>query len=106
MIDINDLITNGYGDIQITVTANDLMAFANHIIASLQNTIMLDRKEDEHKEQYLTRKEVMDLLKVGGTTLHNWKIKRWLVPVTVGRKVYYSTADVLALQRGDTISKA
>lgn len=97
MIDINDLITNGYGDIQITVTANDLMAFANHIIASLQNDTVSTETEDES----MTRQQVMDYLGVKSTTLWNWEKKKLLVPRKIGRKYYYSKADLIALQRGE-----
>lgn len=100
MININDLITNGYGDIQITVTANDLMVFANYIIASLQNNIEVAQVEAEEEEEYLTRKQMMEQYQVSKTTLHNWKIKGILVPVKVGRKVYYRKADVLAMLKG------
>ena len=101
MININDLINEGYGDIQIKVTLNELKAFADHLIAGQQVSKMPESEEEE----MMTRQQLMDYLKIKSTTLFNWKKKGILMPSTVGRKVFYLKSDILALQRGDVSAK-
>ena len=101
MINIHDLINEGYGDIQIKVTLNELKAFADHLIAGQQVSKMPESEEEE----MMTRQQVMDYLKIKSTTLFNWKKKGILMPSTVGRKVFYLKSDILALQRGDVSAK-
>lgn len=101
MVRINDLITEGYGDIQIKVTLNDLRAFADHIIASMQ----ISKQPEVKEEEVMTRQQVMDYLRIKPTTLFNWNRKGILVPSKIGRKVYYKKSDILTLQRGALSAK-
>lgn len=97
MINIYDLVTNGLGDVHITVTANDLIEFAHQIVAEIQKSSEPTKVEDE----MMTSQEVLDYLKIRPTTLWMWGKKNILKPHKVGRKCYYSKADILALQRGE-----
>ena len=101
MINIHDLITEGYGEIQIKVTLNELRAFADHLITGLQ----VSKIPESEEEEMMTRQQVMDYLRVKSTTLFNWKKKGILIPSTIGRKVFYQKSDILALQRGDVSVK-
>ncbi len=102
MIRINDLLSAGCRDIQITVTLNDLLAFADHILASIQ----MPKQPEVKEEELMTRQQVMEYLKIKPTTLFNWNKKGILVPSSkIGRKVYYKKSDILALQRGDLSAK-
>lgn len=46
------------------------------------------------KEEYLSRKEVADLLKVELSTLHNWCKKGKLKPYGIGNRVYFLRSDI------------
>lgn len=97
MINIYDLLKDGLGDVHLTVTANDLIEFAHQIVADIQKKSELTQAEDE----MMTKQQVMDYLKVKSTTLWVWDKKGILKPHKVGRKCYYSKAEILALQRSD-----
>lgn len=63
-------------------------------------------KEQEPKNLFpesdgtlLTKKEVMLGFKVSHTTLWKWEKKNYLVPVKVGKRVYYKREDILKLIR-------
>lgn len=45
-------------------------------------------------EQYLTRKEVADMLKIELSTLHNWCKKGKLKPYGIGNRVYFLRSDI------------
>ena len=97
MININDLLSNGYGGIQISVTLSDLQTFATTLLQGMQNT-PADTSEPE--DEFMTRQQVMDYLHIKSTTLHYWGKKDILNPIKIKRKCYYSKKDILALQRG------
>lgn len=46
------------------------------------------------KDQFLTRNETSNLLKVSLVTLNNWQKTKTLVPQKIGKRVLYSLADV------------
>ena len=47
------------------------------------------------KDEFLTRKEVSELLGVSLVTLHKWDKKGILKPSRIGRRVRYLKSDVL-----------
>ena len=97
MINIYDLLNEGYGDIQLKVTANDLKEFADHIIANIHK----DTPPTQVEEESMTRQQVMRYLGIKPTTLHIWTKKGLLKPTRIGRKIYYLKSDIMALQRGE-----
>lgn len=46
------------------------------------------------KEDYLTRKEVAEMLKIELSTLHNWCKKGKLKPYGLGNRVYFLRSDI------------
>lgn len=99
MTSLNELISLGYGDIQISLTLDDLLTFATTLLQGVQNlTTATSGPEDE----LMTRQQVMAYLNIKATTLHNWGKQGILTPMKINRKCYYSKNDILALQRGDT----
>jgi excisionase family DNA binding protein len=44
--------------------------------------------------EYLTRKEVAELLKVDISTVHNWTVKKKLIAYGIGGRVYYKRIEV------------
>lgn len=102
MININDLLSNGYGDIQISVTLSDLLTFATTLLQGMQNSTA---ETSEPEDELMTRQQVMAYLNIKGTTLHYWDKQGILNPIKIKRKCYYSKKDILALQWGDNNSK-
>lgn len=98
MININDLITEGYGDIQIKVTLNDLLTFANTLLQGVLNKPVTSSEPDD---ELMTRGQVMTYLGIKETTLYNWGKQGILTPTKINRKYYYNKSDILALQCGD-----
>ena len=45
----------------------------------------------------ITKKELLKLLDITKTTCWNWQNKGWLIPISIGAKVYYKRTDVNAL---------
>ncbi len=96
MNDILDLIHDGRSNIVIQVNGQDLLDFADAIIEKASDNAKKSL-EDKDVEKYLTKKEVMSLLKVCDTTLWIWNRDNYLKPVKIGRKVLYRKCDVDAL---------
>lgn len=48
----------------------------------------------ESEEQYLTRKELSQFLKVSLVTLHNWQKNGELTPYKIGNRVLYKKSEV------------
>lgn len=87
MISLNDLISNGYGDIHISVTLNDLLTFATTLLQGMQNSTA-DTSEPE--DELMTRQQVMAYLSIKETTLYCWAKQGILNPIKINRKCYYS----------------
>lgn len=47
-------------------------------------------------EDYLTRQEVAEMLKIDLSSLHNWTKKGKLKPYGIGGRVYYKRSDIEA----------
>lgn len=67
-----------------------------------KNNPLLESKESN----FLTRKEVSEMLKISLTTLCNWQKKQILIPLKIGKRVLYKSEDVeKALQKQESNSK-
>lgn len=66
---------------------------------SLQKEIANLKEHYQPKEpnEYLTREEVANFLKVSLTTLNDWRHKGLLIPQKAGTRVRYKRAEVEAL---------
>ena len=47
-----------------------------------------------NQDQFLTRKEVCQMLNVTTVTLDNWRKKEILIPLKIGKRVLYKMEDV------------
>ena len=54
-------------------------------------------EEHPHQQEYMTRKEVMALLKRCDSTMTKWAKRGYLVPCCVGGKYLYRKSDVMKL---------
>lgn len=51
--------------------------------------------QPKEPEEFMTRKEVADLLSVNLSTIHNWKKSGVLKAHSIGARVYYKRSEIL-----------
>ena len=88
-------ISKGNNHISLTLTEKGAIAFARELsecILAEKAAQTTDKQEDD--SALLTKQEVMDRLDVSCTTLWLWEKKNYLMPVKIGRKVFYRTGDI------------
>ena len=70
--------------------------FKKDIVETLRNDIILILQKHQTKEsdEYLTRKEVAELLKCDLSTIHNWTKKGKLTKYGIGDRTYYKKSDI------------
>lgn len=91
-MNVLDIIKGG-GDISITVHKDDLLLFANTLVEKTRNMVEKELHASK-KERLVPKKEAMEILGKGDTTLYNWKQSGYLKPVKIGRSVYYKWSDL------------
>lgn len=93
-------IARGDKHISLTLTDKSAIAFAREISQCIlaENAAKASGKKDD--DVLLTKKEVMVRLGVSSTTLWNWKNDRYLLPVKIGRKIFYRLDDINKLREG------
>lgn len=89
---IQEIIQSG-ANVSITVGANDLVRFADHLVRSAKEeweaTIMAKKEE-----KYRTPAEASQRLHVDKSTLWRWAKTGYLTPVEVGGKRLYKQSDI------------
>lgn len=86
-------IENSGDRISLTFTGQGALAFAKALIS------MVDARKDQiveskHEDSLIPKKDVIARLGVTHATLWNWEKKHYLMPVKIGRKVFYHSGDV------------
>jgi len=91
-------ISRGEKHISLTLTGKSILALARE----LSQCILAgnDSKAKQEDDAVLTKKEVMEKLGVSSTTLWNWENDRYLLPVKIGRKIFYRLSDINKLLDG------
>jgi excisionase family DNA binding protein len=80
--------------LQITqITGNQIDDRFNQLSTKMESIEKLI-KQEKRAEEYLTRKEVAELLKIELSTLHNWCKKGKLKPYGIGNRVYFLRSDI------------
>lgn len=89
---LQEFIDSG-ANVSITVSASDLLQFANHLIRTtkeeLENTLLA-----KQKETYITPDEAKVQLHVDRSTLWRWAKTGYLIPVEVGGKRLYKQSNI------------
>lgn len=89
---LQEFIDSG-ANVSITVTATDLLQFADHLIRStkeeLENAILVKKKE-----KYVTPDRARKQLHVDRSTLWRWAKSGYLIPVEVGGKRLYKQSEI------------
>ncbi|MBR1510384.1 MAG: helix-turn-helix domain-containing protein [Bacteroidales bacterium] len=79
------------------ITDEQLEAFADAVITKYQQSIARRKASEPSPEEWMTRKEVMTLLKRCDSTMTKWSRRGYLVPSMVGGKHLYRKADVMRI---------
>jgi excisionase family DNA binding protein len=80
----------------IILTQFSKTELVNEIVDRLTTVIELREKKSLHQKEYLTRKEVSELLKISITTVHDWTHNRGILKSRkIGNRVLYLYSDVL-----------
>lgn len=66
----------------------------DQLVARVVNELKNELKQANFTEQYLTRDEVSELLKISLSTIHNWTKKGELQPYQIGGRVYFKISDI------------
>ena len=86
-------ILRGKNGVHLVLSDISIVAFARelgkYILA--ENT---SSKEEADNGVLLTKQEVIDKIGVSSTTLWTWEKKQYLMPVKIGRKVFYRLSDI------------
>ena len=94
-------ISRGEKHVSITLTDKSVIAFARELYRYiLKENEASASGEKADKDILLTKKEAMDKLHVSSTTLWQWARDEYLMPVKVGRKIYYRLEDINNLLNG------
>ncbi|NVJ46458.1 MAG: helix-turn-helix domain-containing protein [Cytophagia bacterium] len=81
--------------IQITqLTPDQFEETIKKVVQSQLDSLKKEIKPIKPKEEYLSRREVADLLKIELSTLHNWCKKGKLNPYGIGNRVYFLRSDI------------
>ena len=77
----------------ISVTPEQLQdAIIEGVKTQLQD--LKEHFEPKTPNEYLTRVEVSEMLKIDLSSVHNWTKKRILISYQIGGRVYYKRAEV------------
>ena len=66
----------------------------DQLVARVVNELKNELKQATFTEQYLTREEVSELLKISFSTIHNWSKKGILHRFQLGGKIYFKARDI------------
>lgn len=82
-----------YPSLIISVKCSDLLDAFRSIIE--ESKLQSDKiTKEESLETYLTEKEVIKLLSTKHVTLWRWHKTGYLVPINIGRKIFYKKSDI------------
>ena len=82
------------------ITDEQLEAFADAVITKYKQNIARRKAAEPSPDEWMTRKEVMALLKRCDSTMTKWARRGYLVPSMVGGKHLYQKADVMRILNG------
>lgn len=91
-MDIREIMrSNSSGQLLFIVSAQDLK---NAIDASIQQAIQELMGNMPMSDKLVPLKEVAETLNVSRCTLNRWNKDGYLVPIKIGRKVFYRQNDI------------
>ena len=91
---LNELIRSG-ANISVTVSLDDLKEIFKEVAGNLKPV-----KQEPSPEEFLSRKEVLSLLKIDSSTLWSWEKTGYIKSFPFGGRKRYKLADVEAIRTG------
>jgi DNA-binding transcriptional MerR regulator len=77
----------------VGLTTKDLESLFSQAIKNELKSVK-EHLQTKQPNNYLTRKEVAEMLKIDLSSVHNWSKKGILNPYQIGNRVYYKLSEV------------
>ena len=77
----------------ISLTIQDLENLFGQVIKTELEAVK-KHLQPKQPNEYLTRKEVSEMLKIDLSSVHNWSKREILIPHQIGNRVYYKLQEV------------
>ncbi len=95
-------VRKGKGNVSLTLTDTGVVAFAKAFLQAMKEEVSVANNSSKklypgNDPEMISKKDIMEGLGISHTTLWKWQKLGYLVPVKVGRKVYYRRADIIKL---------
>lgn len=92
-MDLYSMIQNG-AHFKVEVTSEDLVTFADRLIAKSQEMKAMELASNPTEEKWLTAEEAAKMCHVCATTLWSWAKSGYLVPAKMGRQRLFALSDI------------
>ncbi|MDR0757938.1 MAG: helix-turn-helix domain-containing protein [Tannerella sp.] len=80
--------------VKLEVSASDLLEFSTVLMAASREQGKTEGAKNT-QDRLLTREETAKMLSVTLSTLWEWDRKKYLLPVKIGRRVFYRYRDIM-----------
>lgn len=101
MTDFKSLLESGLSGFSLNMDSTMVRALVEYIIEKIKEEL-IPVAVSVHKENLISKREVLEKFHICPTTLWNWEKSNKLIPVRIGRKVSYRQADIerIIIERG------
>ncbi|MBK8448695.1 MAG: helix-turn-helix domain-containing protein [Saprospiraceae bacterium] len=79
----------------IVLTPDQLQSYFDGMIQKVESIIKDSQKKEITSKEWLTSKEVQDLLKISHTTLHDWSKKGTIKKHKIGNRIRFRHDEIL-----------
>lgn len=94
IMNLRDLLESG-ASVSVTVTLDDLRTILNEATKGVKSAV-----QEQTTEEFLSRKEVLALLKIDSSTLWCWEKTGYVKSYPFGGRKRYKREDVEAIRTG------
>lgn len=80
------------------IILQDSAKIRHFIIEAVQDAVkelIPEPKADLLSDDLLNQKQVAEQFSVSRQTIRNWEIKGWITPIRLGRRVFFSKAEII-----------
>lgn len=89
-----DLLSSG-ANVSVTLKLEDLREIFKEMVSSVKS-----KSTDQPSEEFLSRKEVLNILKIDSSTLWSWEKTGYIKSYPFGGRKRYKLVDVEAIRTG------
>ncbi len=89
-----DLLNSG-ANVSVTLKLEDLREIFKEMVSSVKS-----KATDQQSEEFLSRKEVLNILKIDSSTLWSWEKTGYIKSYPFGGRKRYKLVDVEAIRTG------